>query len=488
MPVAVLPGQEAAVMAETVLRLKARHKAVSPYAAYVDNPVGFVTDILGEYLWSKQREIAEAVAQHRRTAVHSAHDIGKSFDASRIMAWWMNSKPDPFVVSTAPTYPQVRAILWRELARAWAKGRLPGRLNQTEVWVNNEMRAFGRKPSDYDPAAFQGIHARSVLVVIDEASGVPESLWIAAETLVTNEDSRILAIGNPDDPSAYFARICQPGSGWHVIHVDGFESPNFTDEEIPEYLHPLLLSRLWVEERRADWGEGTPLWQSKVRGLFPEEASDAVVPLSWVRRCQEERVLGETVPVELGVDLGAGGDQTVIRERRGAAVGRVWRSHSADPMEVVGLVVQAIQETGATAVKVDVIGIGWGVAGRLVELKGEAHNAAIIGVNVGMASYNPQRFPRLRDQLWWEIGRELCQDRVWDLRELDDTTIAQLIAPRYSLDSFGRIKVEPKDETRKRLGRSPDDADALLLAYLALPVEAPEGVVIYDNRKEISPV
>jgi len=317
---------------------------------------------------------------------------------------------------------------------------------------------------------------------------VPESLWIAAETLVTNEDSRILAIGNPDDPSAYFARICQPGSGWHVIHVDGLESPNFTDEEIPEYLHPLLLSRLWVEERRADWGEGTPLWQSKVRGLFPEEASDAVVPLSWVRRCQEERVLGETVPVELGVDLGAGGDQTVIRERRGAAVGRVWRSHSADPMEVVGLVVQAIQETGATAVKVDVIGIGWGVAGRLVELKGEAHNAAIIGVNVGMASYNPQRFPRLRDQLWWEIGRELCQDRVWDLRELDDTTIAQLIAPRYSLDSFGRIKVEPKDETRKRLGRSPDDADALLLAYLALPVEAPEGVVIYDNRKEISPV
>ena len=108
-------------MAETVLRLKARHKAVSPYAAYVDNPVGFVTDILGEYLWSKQREIAEAVAQHRRTAVHSAHDIGKSFDASRIMAWWMNSKPDPFVVSTAPTYPQVRAILWRELARAWQR-------------------------------------------------------------------------------------------------------------------------------------------------------------------------------------------------------------------------------------------------------------------------------------------------------------------------------------------------------------------------------
>jgi hypothetical protein len=89
----------------------------------------------------------------------------------------------------------------------------------------------------------------------------------------------------------------------------------------------------------------------------------------------------------------------------------------------------------------------------------------VVGVNVGEASTDPARFPKLRDQIWWEVGRELSQSGGWDLSELDDETIGQLIAPRWSPDSSGRVKVEPKEKTRERIGRSPDDADALLLAF-----------------------
>ena len=135
------------------------------------DPVAWVERRLGEHLWSKQAEIARSVAAHLRTAVQSCHGSGKSYTAARVAAWWLDSHTpgDAFVVSTAPTYSQVRAILWREIGRAHAKGHLIGRVNQSEWWIGDEIVGFGRKPSDYNHEAFQGIHAAAVLVLIDEA-------------------------------------------------------------------------------------------------------------------------------------------------------------------------------------------------------------------------------------------------------------------------------------------------------------------------------
>ncbi|MCR4300614.1 MAG: hypothetical protein NUV51_03315, partial [Sulfuricaulis sp.] len=174
------------------LRVKARQQGEVRFTRYLDDPVGFVQTGLGEVLTAKQCEIAEAVRDHRHVAVHSAHDLGKSFIASRLAAWWLSvHKPgEAFVVSTAPTFAQVRAILWREIGRAHRKANLPGRVNQTEWWINDEIVAYGRKPADYDEDAFQGIHARYVLVILDEACGIPETLWTAAETITTNEGCR----------------------------------------------------------------------------------------------------------------------------------------------------------------------------------------------------------------------------------------------------------------------------------------------------------
>lgn len=157
-----------------------------------------------------------------------------SYVAARAAAWWLATHPlgDAYVITTAPTLRQVKAILWREIGRAHAKGKLFGRLNQTEWWAfmpegNEEMIAFGSKPADMDPDAFQGIHAPFVLVIFDEACGIPKPLWEAADSLIANEESRILVIGNPDDPLSEFCEVCKPGSGWNVIRINAFESPNF---------------------------------------------------------------------------------------------------------------------------------------------------------------------------------------------------------------------------------------------------------------------
>ena len=460
----------------TLQRLAARRQAAAILEAdYTRDPAGWMQARLGAFLWSIQRDIAAAVCAHRRTAVHSCFESGKSWLAARLVAWWLDTHApgEAFVVTTATTGQQVRAILWREIARAHRAGQLAGRLNQTEWWLDGEMVAFGRKPADYDPAAFQGVHARYVLVVIDEAAGVPETIFRAAAGLTANEHSRILAIGNPDDPQSYFASICKPASGWHVIGIDAFDTPNFTDEAIPDDLRDLLISPTYAQELRDEVGEESPVYIAKVRGQFPDDATDGVVPLSWVRQCQHLDTAWtpeQLLPVELGVDVGAGGDETVIRERTGAVAGRTWRKRTPDWADACAQVLQALDVTQATAVKIDTIGIGWGVVGQLQELRSTGRHAArVVPVNVGEASRDTTKWPKLRDQLWWEVGRELTRSHAWDLSAVDEVTIAQLIAPTYTVDAANRIKVEPKVETRKRLKRSPDDADALLLAYYGAP-------------------
>lgn len=440
---------------------------------YAHNPVGWVRERLKQVVWSKQREIMLSVRDNRRTAVRSCHGVGKSHTASLVASWWLDTHPpgEAFVVTSAPTFAQVRAILWRYIRRVHRRGKLAGRVNQTEWHIDDEMVAFGRKPADHDESAFQGIHARYVLVILDEACGIPEQLWVAADALTTNADCRILAIGNPDNPASHFRKVCQPGSNWHVIGISAFESPNLTGEEVPDDVAQALVGREWVEEKAQEWGEDNPLYKSKVLGEFSEDAPNKVVRASDIARCRidsEALRAADLEPVELGVDVGGGGDETVIRERRGRRAGREWRAHTDRPEKIAPMVVQAIKESGATAVKVDSIGVGFGVIGELRNAanRGE-HGAQIVGVNVGERSSQPDKFKNLRAEIWWELARGLSERQGWDLSATEnaDTTVAQLLEPLWEVDAQGRIFVEPKDEIRKRLGRSPDNADALLLAF-----------------------
>ncbi|MCZ4602927.1 hypothetical protein O3S80_03900 [Streptomyces sp. Lzd4kr] len=441
---------------------------------YADNPVGWVEERLGQVVWSKQREIMLSVRDNRRTAVRSAHGVGKSHTASLIASWWLDTHPpgEAFVVTSAPTFAQVRAILWRYIRRVHRRGKLAGRVNQTEWHMEDELVAFGRKPADHDGSAFQGIHARYVLVILDEAGGIPEQLWVAADALTTNEDCRQLAIGNPDNPASYFKKVCLPGSGWNVLGISAFDSPNLTGEAVPGAVAQALVGREWVEEKAQEWGEDNPLYKSKVLGEFSEDAPNKVVRASDIAKCRidpETKLKpADLEPVELGVDVGGGGDETVIRERRGRRAGREWRAHTDRPEKIAPLVLQALKESGATAVKVDSIGVGFGVIGELRNLAGQGkHSARIVGVNVGEKSSQPDKFKNLRAEIWWEIARGLSERQGWDLSLMEnaDTTVAQLLEPLWEVDAQGRIFVEPKDEIRKRLGRSPDNADALLLAF-----------------------
>lgn len=451
---------------------------------YRSDPVAWVKDRLGEFMWSRQREIARSVVEHQRTAVPSCHDAGKSWIASRIASWWLDTHAPgtAFVVTTAPSHAQVRAILWREIGRAFRKGRLPGRINQTEWWMGEEIVAYGRKPSDYDEHSFQGIHARYVLVILDEACGIPKNLWTAVEAITTGDDCRILAIGNPDDPDTEFANVCKPGSGWNVIRIAAADTPNLSGEPVPDELRHELLSPNWVDDKRKRWGETSPLFVSKVTGQFPESSKDGLIPVSQIVAAQQ-RTLAPADPKVVSVDVARfGDDKTVLYLRQGQHVRLLSEHPLTATTETTGLAIAAQRDTGAAEIRVDGDGVGGGVVDELAEA-----SQPVVEMRSGVRALDNVTFINSRAEWYWGL-RQLFEDGDIDIDPDDDELAAQLGALKYKYTARGQVVIESKDDMRKRGLPSPDRADAVMLAMAHVPDPDFEGELEYYDPVSISPV
>jgi len=456
------------------------------------DPAKWVADVCQEQMWSKQRTIMSTVAENRKTAIRSCHAIGKSFAAARLVGWWLTVHPpgDAFVVTTAPTFDQVVSVLWREIGRVHSK--LPpesaGVINQTQ-WrlpVDSgklELVAFGRKPADHNAAAFQGIHALNVLMLFDEACGISNAggLWDAAESLIANETSKMVLFGNPDLPQTEFEKACEPNSGYKVIGISAFDTPIFTGEAIGTRLGQLLISRQYVEDRRRKWApnwqwsldgkrvecpEGAdpedthPYWQSKVLGKFPSKTMGGLIPLEWVVNAAN-RELPKTEPIELGVDVGGGGDASTVGVRWGSVFRVEHSDHNPDTMETCGKVVQVRKRTKATKVKVDIIGIGHGMVDRGLELK-----EPFVGVNVSLPANDTEHYANRRAEGYYGL-RERFESGDIDIDVNDEELQAELISIRSFPNSRGQNQIESKAEAKIMLGqKSPNKADCCMLAFL----------------------
>lgn len=204
----------------------------------------------------------------------------------RVLQGWIDVHPPGTakVLTSAPTFDQVKSILWGELKRTHSKGKLEGRTNTTQWYIGDERVAFGRKPkdptkggSDETVTEFQGEHADYLLVILDEACGIPKPLWLAAMSLLTNDESRMLAIGNPDDPTSHFATICAPGSDSSVIPIPLHATPRFTGEKVHESVLKRMPTFGWLERFIEGFGLQTNAYRSKVDAVFPESALDGVI-------------------------------------------------------------------------------------------------------------------------------------------------------------------------------------------------------------------
>lgn len=439
----------------------ANQTTLDEYHALGKDKLRWCRAILRIHLVSYQAEIIAAATTHRRTVVRSGHGLGKSFTAAALALAYAFTEPDSIVVTTAPTNRQVKNILWREIRRLYNAHLAPMGANcepnLTELWIDaaHSWGIFGF--STDDPNQIQGVHARRILIIVDEAPGVPREIMTALLSLSSNENAHLLLIGNPTESAGTFYDAFR-NPGWHRIHLSCMDSPNFTGEKCPDSIKEALVGQAYVEQAKLDWGEGSSIYASRVLGEFPVEGDDSLIPLAWAEGATRREITDNGRPRYLGVDVARFGDDRTVYMARFGGVARILAvEHGRDTMQVAGRVAALRSEYDFDAIAVDDIGVGGGVTDRLRE-----QGIPVVAVNVGESALDGERFANRRAELWWLL-REWIRDAggIPD----DGNLLADVTAPKFRYTSRGQILLEKKDETKKRLGRSPDYGDALMLTF-----------------------
>lgn len=443
--------------------------------------------------WAKQQEVARALVTHGRVLVPAAHVVGKTFLAAGLVNWWYDTFDPGLVLTTAPTDIQVRDLLWKEVRaqrrpRGGFRGPKMPRLESSERhWAHGFTAA--------DVEGFQGRHEGKVLVVFDEAVGVDTKFWEAAETMA----SAWLCIYNPTDPSSQ-AFVEERTGNWKVIKISALEHPNIAAElagQAPPYPSALRLDRLerllkkWCSPIPQDyhavtdieWPPGSGKWlrpgpvaEARLLARWPTRAVNSV----WSEVVWNEaitRILPtRTMVPEVGCDVARFGDDfTAIHVQQGGRSCRheTYNGWSTDQTagRLKGLCRELASEfrcdPKAIPIKIDDDGVGGGVTDQ-----SEDYN--FIPVRAGSKAIAEFDYPNLRSELWFTTA-ELAAEGLISFAGLDPDTLDELrrqaLAPTYRLDAKGRRTVEPKDETKQRIGRSPDDMDAVNLAYYRVQQE-----------------
>lgn len=440
---------------------------------YADDPVGFARDVLGLTLWSHQRRALEAIAKNRRTAWRSSHGVGKTQTVAVAIAWFVATHEDSLVIVTAPSHRQVRSVVWRTLASVLRRARQPlgGELYDSPEhgWRFPDGRAvYGFSAGDAE--RFAGFHAKNLLAIVDEASGVESEIFEALKGALTGE-SRLFLVGNPTRTSGeFFAAFNGKAALYHPLHTSALDVPNISGGE-PAI--PGLIDRAWLDEMAEDYGTESAIYAVRAMGEFPVQSADAVISLALVDAAKERwleimRDGGRTFvtlgPLEVGVDPARfGDDETVIVCRRGTVALPPVVMRGADVVSVARRVLEVVTEQRhgdeRPTVRVDTVGVGGGVADLLRWNK----TINVVDVNAG-AGARSETYQRCRDELWFTLRDWL---RSGGAIPADPKLEGELVAPTFSYSPAQKIVVEPKDETKKRIKRSPDRADALALAVYA---------------------
>jgi hypothetical protein len=441
-----------------------------------------------------QATILESIANNRRTAVKSCHASGKTFISAAAVLWWVTTYPDAIAITTAPTNFQVKTVLWGEIRDAAQKSARMGRVKyphilEKEIKLSEKNYAIGLSTNETE--RFQGFRSGRILIIIDEAPGVRNEIWSAIQGLMASGDARLLAIGNPAIIGGPFHDAFTVNrANWSTYTISAFDTPNlqrvsltFQDEtganvvvghgqdlmeldesELDKNTRPYLCGRRWVKETFQEWGPLHPFFQYKVLGEFPTESDDTLIPLSWLERARVREGMKETAGVSIycaGLDVaGPGEAETVLVIRDGPCIVLTKAWPQPDPRGSVVAALAPFKENLAR-LNVDSIGVGWNMFTYLRDIFGAK---VVHAVNVGSEPRNKEKFANAKAEYYWGLR---LRAQVGDLRGIDDDKmIGQLAAIRYSHNARGQVVIEGKDEMRKRGVKSPDRAEACMLAFV----------------------
>lgn len=450
----------------------------------------FVEEDMDSPLWEKQREIIKSIEEHPRTAVRSCHAAGKSHTAARVALAFVETHPNSIVVTTAPTSRQVRGVIWRNMRAAYAKARskMRGRMLTDRYEIDADWYAMGFKGSDNNSDAVQGFHAEHMLVIVDEAAGVAESVLESIEAILTGTGARLLMIGNPTSMSGTFRRAFHEDKHlYNQITISAYDTPNFTKYGITRedmmlgdwrskvtgpMPYPALIDPGWVDRQIQRHGAESSFVQSRIDATFPTDADDVLIALTDIEIAMENSEAPDPLHTKYaGIDVARqGGDETSIVLRQGPAETYFAAWQGFDLMESIGRVTSILSDRGYedAEIRVDATGMGEGFADRLREM---GYN--VVPIRASQASSDKTAWRNFRNEAWWQLKELYREQLIWPApgHEFDPMMISQLVDVRTKYGSvYTKPEIESKDDYKKRTnGRSPDRAEAQLLAYCTPP-------------------
>jgi phage terminase large subunit len=452
-------------------------------ARYRADPIAFVREVLGTEPDPWQAEFLTALARgDRRISVVSGHGTGKSTAASFGIIWFACTRTPFKVVITAPTAGQLFDALFAEL-KAWIDKMHPGfkvlfdvKSDRIELIASRHDSFIVAKTSRAEtPEAMAGVHSENVLLIADEASGVPEQVFEAAAGSMSGDNATTVLLGNPVRSTGYFYETHHKlKDHWTTMAVSCLTSPR--------------VSKQWIEEMQVRYGEESNAYRVRVLGKFPLGDDDTIIPMDLIASAQGRDIANAPgTGILWGVDVARfGSDSSAVAKRQGRILLEpVTLYRGLDLMQLCGRIKAEYDATDPkrrpVEILIDVIGMGSGVVDRLRELGLPAR-----GINVSEAPAIGITYGNLRAELWfkaraWFAGRDVAipvkrPEMTPTEAESLDRLVNELAAVRFQVkDSSGKIYAESKADMKKRGVASPDAADAFVLTFAGDAVTALHG-------------
>jgi hypothetical protein len=419
----------------------------------------------------KYTDLEKSFVKKIGISIMSGKGTGKDAFASWCIIWFLCCFDDTKVPCTANSGQQLNDVLWAEIGKWLHNSKVQAQKQGFEdsypnsVLVHQSKKLYHKENSKWfatprtintraseeeQGETLSGLHSESMMVVVDEASGIPDAVFKPLETTLTKPFNFVLMIFNPT--RSYGFAIDSHGKfreHWVVLHWDSRESENVTEQQI-DYM-------------RSKYGEESPAWRAYVVGLPPLSSDDTLIPMDWAMRAIDSELdPDENAPIVFGVDVARqGNDKSIILKRKGPRIIEIKQYSKIDTMELANWVALEIAEDEPEAVYIDVIGIGYGVYDRLREMG----FCNVYSVNVAESAARNDQFYRLRDELWWKV-REKFEKGLISIPD-DDELVGELTRVKYQPEFHSKsvIKIESKSDMKKRGLSSPNKADALCLTY-----------------------
>jgi hypothetical protein len=444
----------------------------------------------------------QALAEKKWVGVEAATGTSKTYTAARIVLWFLDVFKDSLVVTVTPKESQLKLHLWAEISKIYPKFK---KVRPNADLLSLRLKADGKKSTEEDENAFadswhaigfvagvgaseeaatkaQGFHRENMLIVLEECPGIHQAVYKAFENTSTGSNNLILALGNPDNQNDTLHKHCK-SPGVVSVRLSALDHPNIV---LGKEVFPGAVTLQSIERRREKYGESNPFFKSRVRGISPEQGIDSLIRLEWIKEALNVEYQ-DGMPA-LGVDVANSqdgtGDPAAVAYGFGNELRNLWEfacpnaSHLAYNLLYDDAMLSSygyydyhlptLDELLLEPSYVGVDGVGVGTSTvqafhnenmRVISLQGGQLKEVIATDDKGKLLFE---FASLRAQMYWELREDLRQGKIRISVEgrVYDRLEEELIVPKFTVRA-GKITIEAKEDIVKKLGRSPNLADAM---------------------------